>query len=491
VAVVATILLGALACWRALSLQAAASSLTELSSAAELIALIVPWAIVLPIILGACWILLRRAHENLATAYEELRSRVEQAPMGIAMFDRNMRYITASRRWIEDFGGGRSSLTGLSHYEVIPDVPESWREVHRRGMSGEYLKSDEDMWVRADGSRSWVRWSVAPWRDIEGEIGGITIYAEDVTDEKLAGERLRLAHAVFQNMQEGIVITSLEGEVIGVNPAFSAITEYSEAEVVGRHIRLLKSGRHDRSFYETMWQTIRSMGRWQGEMWDRRKSGELYPQWLSISAVKDLSGTATCYIGVVTDISRMHHAESHLQYLAHHDALTGLPNRVLLNLRLRHTLERSARNGCRCAVLFLDLDGFKSVNDELGHEAGDDLLRQAAERMRARLRDTDTLARLGGDEFVMVLEEVHKRSDAEGVAQHLVEHLGTEFRLAGGDVAQVGASIGISLFPDDAPDPQGLIRCADAALYEAKLAGRGTWRFYKPEVVSPSALPAG
>jgi diguanylate cyclase (GGDEF)-like protein/PAS domain S-box-containing protein len=310
-------------------------------------------------------------------------------------------------------------------------------------------------------------------------------------EKVLAAQPLDLAHAVFQNVQEGIVITDLDGRIIGVNPAFSAITEYSEAELLQQHIRMLKSGRHDRAFYDAMWRSIRKTGSWKGEMWDRRKNGEVYPQWLSITALKDSRGEVTRYIGVVTDISRMQHAESHLQYLAHHDALTGLPNRALLNLRLRHSLERAAREGGRCAVVFLDLDGFKKVNDDLGHEAGDELLQRAADRMRRRLRENDTLARLGGDEFVMVLEQVHFKEDAQGVARSLVTELAGPFRLADGRVARVGASVGLSLFPDDASDARSLLKCADTALYEAKQAGRGTWRCHEPGLSSSLPQDAG
>jgi diguanylate cyclase (GGDEF)-like protein/PAS domain S-box-containing protein len=284
-------------------------------------------------------------------------------------------------------------------------------------------------------------------------------------------------------MQEGLFITDLSGRMIAVNPAFRAIMEYSEAELVGQHLRMLRSGRHDAAFYDTVWKNVQLSGSWRGEVWNRRKSGEISPQWIGISTVRDEGGEPQYYVGVCADIGRMQNAMSHLQYLAHHDPLTGLANRSLLALRLRHTVERARRDGGRCAVLYLDLDGFKLVNDRLGHDAGDDLLRRAARRMSRRLRDIDTLARLGGDEFVLVLEQLAADADAEDVARSIIARLTRWFRLRNGNKVSVGVSIGISVYPTDGDDAEALMRRADLALYRAKSAGRGTMRFAR-EVVS-------
>ena len=421
---------------------------------------------------------LESANERLGSAYRDLRLLVAQAPLAIAMFDRQMRYIASSRRWVEIFGRDSGDLTGLSHYEAHPDMPGPWSGIHRRGLAGELINNDEDLWVQADGSRHWLRWAVSPWRNGKCEISGIIIFAEDITPRKIAEERLRLAHAVFENVQEGIVITDLDGKIIAVNPAFRAITEYSESELLGRSMQLGRSGRHDRAFYEEMWACIRATGSWQGEIWDRRKGGETYPQWLGISTVRNDEGAAIYYVGVVADISRMQHAQSHLHYLVHHDPLTGLPNRALLSLRLRHSIERAHRLGTQCAVLFLDLDGFKRVNDLWGHQAGDELLRLAAARMKDRVREVDTLARLGGDEFVLVLEQIASSADVGDFARDLIAQLDGPFTLTGGARVRVGISIGISLCPSDGSDADLLVQRADEALYRAKQAGRGTWRLH-------------
>jgi diguanylate cyclase (GGDEF)-like protein/PAS domain S-box-containing protein len=318
---------------------------------------------------------------------------------------------------------------------------------------------------------------VSPWRNEAGEIGGIMIIVDDVTPRKRAEQRARLAHAVFESMQEGLFITDLAGRMVAVNPAFRAIMEYNDAELIGQHLRMLRSGRHDASFYDSIWKNVRVRGNWRGEVWNRRKSGEISPQWVGISAVRDEEGEPQYYVGVCADIGRMENAMSHLQYLAHHDPLTGLANRSLLALRLRHTIERARRDGGRCAVLYLDLDGFKQVNDRLGHEAGDDLLRRVARRMSRRLRDIDTLARLGGDEFVLVLEQLSEDTNAEEVARSIIARLTRWFRLRNGNKISVGVSIGISVYPGDGEDAETLLRQADLALYRAKSAGRGTMRF--------------
>jgi diguanylate cyclase (GGDEF)-like protein/PAS domain S-box-containing protein len=424
---------------------------------------------------------LTQANERLAESCSELRLLVEQAPLSIAMFDNDMRYLAVSRRWVAEFGRGRSVLEGLCHYDVHSDLPQWWIDVHRRALAGEVVKNGEDLWIQADGSKHWLNWAVSPWRDEQGKIGGVILFAEDVTPRKHAEERLRLADAVFMSAQEGVLIFDMHYVIVAINPAVSTISEYAEAELVGQHIRMLLSERHELVFYEDIRECLRTTGRWQGEFWGRRRRGDTCAQWVSIATVNDEVGNPRYHAALITDMSRMNLAESHLQYLAQHDALTGLPNRSLLYLRLRHSLERALRDGLSCAVLFLDLDGFKGVNDTLGHEAGDELLRIAAQRMQLRLREIDTLARVGGDEFVVVLEQVNARDVAAAVAQTLMQQLTIPFDLRSARNVQVGASVGISMSADNAQDVGTLIRQADAALYQAKASGRGTWRFYAPD----------
>lgn len=302
--------------------------------------------------------------------------------------------------------------------------------------------------------------------------------AERTAELTAALGQLKLSDAAFRNIQESIVIATPDCRIVAINPAFTKVTEFTEAEVLGQHIRILKSGKHTTAFYQHMWAILLSSGHWQGEIWNRRKSGEEYLEWLSISALTEAGGIVTHYIGIAADLSRMNRVQTELEKMAHRDLLTGLPNRLMLIGRLEHSIEHSRRNNSICAVLFQDLDRFKQVNDTLGHGAGDELLKQVAKRMRVRLREVDTVARLGGDEFVVVLEGLSSPEEATKIADHLIQELNYPFRLSETDEAHIGASIGISLFPRDAHTPQQLLEKADQALYAAKSAGRNTWRLY-------------
>jgi diguanylate cyclase (GGDEF)-like protein/PAS domain S-box-containing protein len=332
--------------------------------------------------------------------------------------------------------------------------------------------------IHPDGTLRWINDRGYALCDDAGQVMLASGVASDITEQCKAAERLRQAAAVFTSTQEGVIITDLDGAILTVNPAFTTITGYTEAEVLGKNPRILQSGHHSRSFYQAMWHAIRTTGSWQGELWNRRKSGEIYPEWLNISTVRNEQGKAVNYVGVFTDITHLKHSETQLEYLAHYDPLTGLPNRLLLLSRLKHVLERAKRDKTRGAVLFLDLDRFKNVNDSLGHATGDELLQLASERMRECLSETDTVARLGGDEFIVVLEDLSDPENAASVAHHLIDRLNAPFVLSGGQEVYIGTSLGISIFPDDADDADRLIQYADAALYQAKGNGRGTYHFY-------------
>jgi diguanylate cyclase (GGDEF)-like protein/PAS domain S-box-containing protein len=291
---------------------------------------------------------------------------------------------------------------------------------------------------------------------------------------------LRQAAAVFDNTQEGIVITDLTPRIIAVNRAYTEITGYSRQETMGRNPAVLQSGRQDESFYQTMWASLHEQGHWQGEIWNRRKNGEVYPQLLTISTVRDADGHPKNYVGVMTDISQIKQSEADLERLAHYDPLTDLPNRLLTHSRLEHALVQARREGTRVAVLFLDLDRFKNVNDSLGHPTGDCLLKALTKRLASRLRDEDSFGRLGGDEFLIVLSHARRLESAASIARELISLLEEPFALENGSEIYVGVSIGISVYPQDGDKATQLIQHADAAMYQAKEQGRNTFRFYTP-----------
>ncbi|MES9975734.1 putative bifunctional diguanylate cyclase/phosphodiesterase [Candidatus Thiodiazotropha sp. LNASS1] len=294
---------------------------------------------------------------------------------------------------------------------------------------------------------------------------------------RIAEEKLRLADRAFQNTAEGITVTDASGNIVSTNPAFEAITGYSHEEVLGQNPRVLKSGHHPDSFYKEMWDTLLLTGHWRGEIWNRRKNGDAYPEWLTISAVKDGNDETTHYVGVFTDISQIKEAQDQINFLAHHDALTRLPNRALFRERFDHALMHARREKASIALLFLDLDRFKTVNDTLGHPVGDQVLLEVSKRMNQIIRASDTLARLGGDEFVLLLEEQTDAQHAAVVARKLID-LFSRPMIIGEHELVVTASIGITLYPNDGDDSDKLIRHADRAMYEAKQQGRNTYRFF-------------
>ncbi len=294
---------------------------------------------------------------------------------------------------------------------------------------------------------------------------------------------LRLLANVFTNAAEGMVITDGAGRILAINPAFTRITGYRLEDVHGRTPSILSSGRQDAGFYAQMWSALSRSGKWQGEIWNRSRGGTIYPEWLSISAVHDDDGSPTHYIGIFTDISERKSAEAHINHLAHHDALTGLPNRILLQDRLQQALIQDRRTGTHTAVLFMDLDRFKNINDTLGHESGDQLLMKVAERCRGALRESDTISRQGGDEFVIVLPGLLHAHDAGLAAEKILAALAPPFPLAQHTLTVTG-SIGIALHPDDGDNASSLLRNADAAMYRAKANGRNGFAFYAKDMTA-------
>ncbi|WP_374400438.1 EAL domain-containing protein [Niveibacterium sp.] len=319
-------------------------------------------------------------------------------------------------------------------------------------------------------------------RDAAGRPTMMSGTHTDIHQKKQAELALRQAAAVYENTQEGVLITDADGHIVSVNRAFTAMTGYTLDEVLGMTASMLKSGRHDAIFFAAMWAEIAATGRWQGELWNRRKNGEIYPQLTSISAVRDGRGHVSRYVGVLTDISAIKASEERLEFLAHHDPLTNLPNRLTLFSRIERAMKVARREGHATALLMLDLDRFKDVNDSFGHLVGDSLLQRVAEGLRCRLREVDTLSRLGGDEFTILLEKLHRPDDASRVAEDILETLRTPWELPGGSQLRVSASIGIAHYPGSAASPEELLQQADAAMYRAKREGRGRYHYFSQDL---------
>ncbi len=296
-----------------------------------------------------------------------------------------------------------------------------------------------------------------------------------------ANRELTLMHQIFIHSLEGIVITNADVEIQNVNPAFTDITGYSPEEVIGKNPRILKSDLHDRFYFEKMWKSLMITGQWSGEIWNRHRDEKAYPEWLSISVIKDEDGKITNYVGVFHDISDAKRQEELIRHQAYHDSLTGLPNRMLLTSRIDRAIAHSARNNSRFGLIFLDLDNFKNVNDSLGHAMGDLLLKEAAEKLRRIARNDDTVARLGGDEFIILVEDITDEKPAVILARRIILAFKESFNIKNNSL-HVGASIGIAMYPEDGQEPESLIKNADIAMYRAKDVGRQTFALFKPSL---------
>ncbi|NBC46399.1 MAG: EAL domain-containing protein [Gammaproteobacteria bacterium] len=324
--------------------------------------------------------------------------------------------------------------------------------------------------AKGDNRPTWLQLTCQPIVS-GGRVGSLIGAVQDITTRVEAEKSLRQAARVLESTAEGVVITDPEERILAVNNAFTEITGYSGDEVLGKTPRILKSDRHPPTFYEAMWKALKETGSWRGEIWNVHKNGEVCPELMTISTVWDDNQEVTEYVGVFRDITHIKRSEEQLAYLAHHDALTGLPNRSLFQLRLEHCIQRARRSQHKAALLFIDLDRFKVINDTLGHLFGDMLLKRTAESLATEVRAEDTIARLGGDEFVILLEQIGSAHEAVLFADR-VQHLFTQpFRIQGRELF-VTASVGVSIYPDDGADQDSLLRRADIAMYRAKELGR-------------------
>ncbi len=320
-----------------------------------------------------------------------------------------------------------------------------------------------------------IRGRIAPIHDDKYEHLGYVHTLKDITAHKEAEIKLRQAASIFDNTVEGVMVTNSLGDILSVNPGFTNITGYSEDEVVGKNPRILSSGRQNKAFYQRMWKHVVDSGYWQGEIWNRRKNGEMYAEWLTLNTVLNDEGLVKNYIGVFSDITSLKKSQEDFEYKAHHDTLTQLPNRLLLKARMEHALVRSVRSEELIAILFIDLDGFKPVNDLHGHPKGDILLQMVAERLLKNVRGADTVSRWGGDEFVIMLEDI-KREGVAAIAQKLNQEISKPYDIDGCSIS-VSSSIGIA-FSSDKITADQTINNADNALYQVKNSGRNNYKFY-------------
>lgn len=421
----------------------------------------------------------KRAEAQLALRESYLSAIIENQPGLVWLKDRAGTYLTVNQSFADAFGIASPALVvGKNDYDFSPKaMADQYRADDDKVMASGRSVSIEEL-VMTNDREVWHETFKTPTLNAEGEVIGTSGMARDISARKEAEEKIREMATVMQNTRDGVIITDTSPRILAINAAYTQITGYTLDEVVGKNPNVLSSGRQSQPFYEAMWHELLLNGHWQGEVWNRRKSGEIYPQWLSISSVLNDERKVTRYIGVFSDITKLKESQAQLEFMAHHDPLTKLPNRALVETRMTQEIEQAHRQKHRLSVLFIDLDRFKQVNDSFGHLVGDELLQAVSDRLRGRLREGDTLGRLGGDEFILLSTPLHESQDAAIIARDILAVLSEPFRLSTGNEVFIGGSIGISLFPDNGTTVSELTKNADAAMYEAKENGRNQFSFY-------------
>ncbi len=422
----------------------------------------------------------------LTASEQKFRTFFELASVGVAQVDtRTGRFLQLNRRFCEITGYSEAEMQQRTFRDIThPDDLEIDRQLRLDLVAGNLREfTIEKRYIHKDGQVVWVILSVsALWHEGEEASTSLAVI-RDISIRKKIEEDLVFAGKVFENSIEGIVVTDCQGTILQVNQAFTAITGYSADEAVGQNPRILRSNRHADDFYKEMWCKLVDEGQWAGEIWNRRKNSEIYPEWLTINAVRNSLGKITNYVSIFHDISELIRQQEALEHQAQHDALTGLPNRVLLNDRLQEALKRMDRNHKRLALLFLDVDNFKHINDGYGHTIGDILLVELAKRLKQQLRDGDTLARQGGDEFLVLLAEIDQVNDVSVIARRLLDSLNQPFVIDAVEY-HLATSVGITVAPDDGNTSEVLIKNADMAMYRAKNLGRNNFQYFTADLDS-------
>lgn len=425
---------------------------------------------------------LHQAHLELEQSWARYYDLYELAPVGYLSLNEHDLILNANRTASNLLGLTKTSLLEhpLTRFIVAED-----RDVYYAHRT-QLVKTSKPQLLELrvlnqDGQPHWVRIEMNRTLDTDA-TPIIRVILSDINEQKNNDDYLRQAAAMFEATREGVMITDAKTRILVVNRRFSELTGYSAQDVIGKTPRILSSGRQDEQFYAAMWDKVKTKNYWQGEIWNRSKDGEIYPQMLSISAIRSEHDLISHYVGVFSDITKLKDAEARLDFLAHHDPLTGLANRLLLFSRLEHCIGLSRRERKSAALLMMDLDRFKDVNDSFGHLAGDELLQQVAQRLTSRLRNIDTVTRLGGDEFALLLEDLSHPQDAALVALEIIESLSTPWQLSNGIEVRIGVSIGISLFPEHGKSSEELLQHADTALYRAKGEGRGNFKYFSEDM---------
>jgi len=427
----------------------------------------------------------KQIEAQLMASESRLRCIIDSEPECIKIVDANGQLLQMNAAGLAMIEA--DSLEQVAGQRVInliaPEYRDAYIDLHRRVLAGEAMQLEYEV-IGLKGGRRWLETHAVPMTDANGSIVHLAV-TRDISARKQAEQDMHIAAIVFES-QEGMMVTDIHNNILRVNQAFTEITGYTADEVIGQNPNILSSDRHDPNFYAAMWDSVNANARWEGEIWNQRKNGEIYPQYLTITAVKGQTGKVTNYVGTLTDITHRKAAAEEIEHLAFFDPLTNLPNRRLLQDRLKPALAASQRSGRKGALLFIDLDNFKALNDTLGHDMGDLLLQQVAERLVGCVREEDTVARLGGDEFVIMLEYLSERSaeaatQTKTVGNKILAVINQPFQLKNHEYSCT-PSIGATLFNGHEKTVEELLKHADIAMYEAKTSGRNALRFFDPKM---------
>jgi diguanylate cyclase (GGDEF)-like protein/PAS domain S-box-containing protein len=424
----------------------------------------------------------RKQAESIAKNERFIRTITDAIPALVAYWDSELRCKFFNQAYLNWWGKPAETMQGITMQALLGEsLFAIYEPAIREVLSGE-SKHFERFLTKHDGTVGHVLADYIPDRDAHGSVVGFIVIVTDIKALKVAETELQLAAAVIQNIAEGILVTDLAGVIQSVNPAFTKITGFPAEEAIGHTPRILRSDRHDAPFHAALWDQIANQGHWQGEIWNRRKNGEVFLERQTITRIAGGHNEVSRYVSVFHDITDAWQANEDNRHLAFHDPLTKLPNRTLLLERLERQIARAKREPGSFAVMFLDLDHFKAVNDTLGHAVGDELLIVVAQKLQTLVRQTDTVARIGGDEFVIKLDNPASQDEVNYIAQRVIGVINETIEIKGHQI-QVGASVGIALYPENGTTANELIQNADAAMYAAKRTGRNKFRLYSAEMV--------
>jgi diguanylate cyclase (GGDEF)-like protein/PAS domain S-box-containing protein len=423
----------------------------------------------------------KSANEKLKASEKELTNILSSMQDTYYRTDKNGYIVRASSSVKDLLGYSEQEILGKKMADFYADPVGREQFLESLVSTGGKVRNYEAQLKREDGTLVWVSTNAQYYFDQQGNVAGVEGTTRDVTDRRLAEARMRMLSSALEQTADSVIVTDCDGVIEYVNPAFFHITGYTKEEAIGRRVSILKSNQHERSFYERLWNTILSGDVFQDVFINCKKDGSLFYEEKTITPIKDEHGNITHYVATGKDISERMQTQERLRYLAHHDVLTALPNRALFTDRLEHALARTKHVNKTVALLFLDLDRFKIINDTLGHDVGDGVLKTLSKRLLSCVRKSDTVARLGGDEFALVLEDVSSPDNVVQIARKIISALSSPFEVDERELF-ITTSIGISMYPADGKDPQTLLKHADTAMYQAKELGRNTYRFYSSDM---------